>query len=129
MDEIDKIKILLVEDEAVIALFEKKQLEKIGYKVHHVSSGTDAINSALNDHHDLILMDIVLPNKSGVQATKEILDLAPHIKVIACSTLDQESLMMKAMEAGAVEFIRKPFDSREVVQIINRIFEKIPGVG
>jgi two-component system chemotaxis response regulator CheY len=72
-------------------------------------------------------MDIVMPNMSGIQATKDILAQLPQTKIIACSTLDQDNMLMKAMEAGAIEYIKKPFSAPEVLKIIDRVFSAKQG--
>jgi len=63
-----------------------------------------------------------------VQATKEICALLPNTKIIACSTVDQDTMLMKIMEAGAHDFIKKPFAAKDVIAIVNKVCEKHLGV-
>src|SRR3954468_7025778 len=105
-----KHNVLIVDDAPFIRDILRHIVKRAGHEVvGEAEDGEEAVTMALAKKPDLIIMDIVMPNKSGIQATKEILELLPETKVIACSTIDQEMMMMKAMESGAVEFIHKPF--------------------
>src|SRR5476649_2161908 len=119
------LRVLVVDDAPFIRDILRHILQRAGHEVvGEAEDGNQAVTTALDKKPDLIIMDIVMPNKSGIQATKEILEILPKTKVIACSTIDQENMMMKAMESGAVEFIHKPFHAMDVIKIINRVFEK-----
>ena len=116
------LKVLIVDDAPFIRDILRHILKRAGYDVvGEAGDGNQAVSMALELKPDLIIMDIVMPNKSGIQATKEIRAQLPSTKIIACSTIDQENMMMKAMESGAVEFIHKPFHAMDVVKIINRV--------
>ncbi|NJL24368.1 MAG: response regulator [Calothrix sp. SM1_5_4] len=67
---------------------------------------------------DVVLMDIVMPRKSGIEATQEILEALPQVRVLACSTVDQNSMVMRALEAGCCNYIVKPFKSEEVLSAV-----------
>jgi two-component system chemotaxis response regulator CheY len=66
-------------------------------------------------------MDIVMPYKSGIDATREIVQLDPAAVVIMCSALGQESLVMEAIEAGATDFIVKPFRGEDVLAVVKKV--------
>lgn len=118
-----KLNVLLVDDAPFIRDILKQIFIRAGHTiVGEAENGEDAVRLAKEKSPDLVIMDIVMPVKSGVQATKEIKDFAPNIKVIACSTLDQENMLMKVMEAGAIEFINKPFDVKQVIAIVEKVF-------
>ncbi|MCM2282089.1 MAG: response regulator, partial [Bdellovibrionaceae bacterium] len=72
----------------------------------------------LKTRPDVILMDIIMPKKSGIEATKEILEQLPSTRIIAFSTADQETMAMRAMEAGCCSFMEKPFKGEELVRAI-----------
>ncbi|MBK9293479.1 MAG: response regulator [Oligoflexia bacterium] len=117
-----KLNVLLVDD----AVFIREILRQIFVKAGHTvigeaEDGEMAVKMAKEKNPDVVIMDIVLPIKSGVQATKEIREAMPNIKVIACSTLDQENMLMKIMEAGAHDFINKPFDVQKVLTSIEKV--------
>jgi two-component system chemotaxis response regulator CheY len=66
-------------------------------------------------------MDIVMPYKSGIDATREIVQLDPAAVVVMCSALGQESLVMEAIEAGATDFIVKPFRGEDVLSVVKKV--------
>ena len=70
---------------------------------------------------DLVTMDIVMPYKSGIDATREIVQLDPNAVVVMCSALGQESLVMEAIEAGATDFIVKPFRGEDVLAVVKKV--------
>lgn len=117
-----KLNVLLVDD----AVFIREILRQIFVKAGHTiigeaEDGDMAVKIAKEKNPDVIIMDIVLPIKSGVQATKEIREAMPDIKIIACSTLDQENMLMKIMDAGAHDFINKPFDIQKVITAVEKV--------
>jgi two-component system chemotaxis response regulator CheY len=70
---------------------------------------------------DLVTMDIVMPLKSGIEATREIVRFDPAAVVVMCSALGQESLVMEAISAGATDFIIKPFRADEVLAVMRKV--------
>ena len=116
------LKILIVDDAPFIRDGLRRILTKAGYQVvGEADDGEKAVQMAWETKPDLVIMDIVMPLKSGVQATKEILMKNPKVKIIACSTVDQATMLMRIMEAGAKEFINKPFNADDVVRIIEKV--------
>ena len=67
---------------------------------------------------DITTMDIVMPEKDGITALKEIMKFDSQAKVIMCSALGQESLIAEAIEAGAKDFIVKPFQPNKVLKVV-----------
>lgn len=106
--------------------------------VRHIVHGTDiqVVGEAQDGHEAIqlvqslkphvVLMDLVMPRKSGIEATKELLESNPGLKVIACSTMDQENMVMKALEAGCCHYIVKPFKKNELIQTIKRAAQELP---
>jgi len=70
---------------------------------------------------DLTTMDIVMPFKSGIEATREIIKADANAVIIMCSALGQESLVMEAIEAGASDFIVKPFRAEDVLAVVKKV--------
>lgn len=119
----DKLSVLIADDAPFIREILRHIIERGGHKVvGEAEDGVQAVAMTLEKKPDLVIMDIVMPNMTGVQATKEILAKLPETKVIACSTLDQDNMLMKVMEAGAVEYIKKPFSAPDVMKIIEGVF-------
>jgi two-component system chemotaxis response regulator CheY len=77
---------------------------------------------------EIIIMDIVMPHANGLDAAKNIMNNNPEIKVIACSTMDQESILLRAIELGCCSFITKPFQKDEVLRVVNQAFDLIKEV-
>ena len=70
---------------------------------------------------DMTTMDIVMPFKSGIEATKEILAADPGAVIVMCSALGQESLVMEAIEGGAADFVVKPFKPEDVLRVVQKV--------
>ena len=88
-------------------------------------NGIEAIARYTDLKPDLTMMDIVMPQKTGIDATREIVRIFPDAKIIMCSALGQEALVMEAIEAGASDFITKPFkNNEEVIKVANRVLGK-----
>ncbi|MBX7231939.1 MAG: response regulator [Bdellovibrionales bacterium] len=87
--------------------------------VGEAQDGEEALKIVRQTRPDVVLMDLVMPKKSGIEASAEILKEFPHIKIIACSTLDQETMVMKALEAGCCHYMVKPFKKEELLQAID----------
>lgn len=80
--------------------------------------GNEAVEMALRLNPDVVLMDIVMPGRSGIEAAREILSKAPHARIVAFSTVDQETMVMKALEAGCCNFLVKPFKAEQLLRVI-----------
>ena len=87
--------------------------------VGEATDGNEAVRLALELKPDVILLDIIMPNKSGIEAAIEIREKMPSIKAIAFSTADQDTLVMRALEAGCCSYIVKPFKAGELLKAIH----------
>src|SRR5262244_1378512 len=92
------------------------------------SGGYEAIEKYRSLKPDLTTMDIVMPYKSGIEATREIVKGDPKAVVVICSALGQESLVMEAIEAGAADFIVKPFRAEDVLAVVKKVLGETPKV-
>jgi DNA-binding NarL/FixJ family response regulator len=88
--------------------------------VAEAEDGEEAVRVALEQRPDVILMDIVLPLKSGIEATREILAVYPRTRVIGFSTNDHETIVLKALDAGCCSFIVKPFEATALIEAIEQ---------
>jgi two-component system chemotaxis response regulator CheY len=93
--------------------------------VGEAENGIEAAHMAMVCRPQVVLMDMVMPNANGLEAAKKIISDNPSIKVIACSTMDQENILLKAVEIGCCSFITKPFQKDDVVKVVNQAFELI----
>lgn len=113
------IKLVIVDDapfirEVLRHIFELTEIEVVG----EADDGEKAVAAVKSLKPQIVLMDIVMPKMSGIEATLEILKDLPGTKIIACSTLDQDSMVMRALEAGCCSYITKPFKSEEVLAAV-----------
>jgi two-component system chemotaxis response regulator CheY len=117
------VKRVLIVDDAVFMrnmikdIFAGGDFEIVG----EAANGIEAVERYRELTPDLTTMDIVMPFKSGIEATKEILAADPKACVVMCSALGQESLVMEAIEAGAKDFIVKPFKSEDVLNVVHKV--------
>ncbi|MBK5446222.1 MULTISPECIES: response regulator [Peribacillus] len=117
-------RILVVDD----AKFMRMTLSNILSKAEHEvigegENGKEAIELFRKLNPDLVTMDITMPIMSGLDAVKEIKKDFPYAKVIMCSAMGQQKMVFEAIEAGAKDFIVKPFDECRVVDAINRVLD------
>ena len=73
------------------------------------------------EHPDLVIMDITMPNMDGIQALQAIKAKDPGAKVIMCSAMGQEAMVVEAIKEGAMDFIVKPFKPDRILQTVNKI--------
>src|SRR5512135_643718 len=115
-------KVLIVDD----AVFMRSMIRDIfasgGFEVvGEAANGLEAVEKFKQLKPDLTTMDIVMPFKSGIEATREIVKADPDAVVVMCSALGQESLVMEAIEAGASDFIVKPFKAEDVLTVVKKV--------
>lgn len=115
-------KILLVDDAAFMRMMLKDTLSKNGYtNIIEAADGEIACNMYEEEKPDLIIMDITMPNKTGIDALRDIKAMDPDSKIIMCSAMGQESMVVEAIKLGALDFIVKPFKPERILQIVNKI--------
>lgn len=99
----------------------KDILEKNGYEVAgEAQNGQEAFEKYQATKPDLVTMDITMPEVDGLEALKMIKDSDANAKVVMCSAMGQQGMVMDAIRAGAVDFIVKPFDTERVIQAIDK---------
>ncbi|WP_208560881.1 response regulator [Marinilactibacillus kalidii] len=114
-------RVLIVDDAAFMRIKLKDILEKNGYEVAaEAQNGVEAVEKFKEAKPDLVTMDITMPEKDGVEALKEIKALDPSAVVLMCSAMGQQSMVMDAIRAGAIDFIVKPFDTERVIKALDK---------
>jgi two-component system chemotaxis response regulator CheY len=114
-------RVLIVDDALFMRTMLRNILVESGFEVvGEAGTGSEAVekHSALGP--DLTTMDIVMPDMNGIEALKRILAVDPRARVVMCSALGQESLIIDALEAGARDFIVKPFKPAKVVEVVQK---------
>ena len=118
-------RILVADDASFMRMMIREIVEDEGYEVvGEASDGTEAIDLYRELHPDIVTMDIVMPRKSGIDAVRGIIELDPTACIVMCSALGQESLVSESLEAGARNFIVKPFKPESVLAILREVLEK-----
>ena len=115
-------RILLVDDAAFMRKMIKDTLSKNGYTdLHEAVDGADAVEKFTELKPDLVIMDITMPNMDGIQALGAIKSADPGAKVVMCSAMGQESMVMEAIKLGALDFIVKPFKQDRIIQTVTKL--------
>ena len=115
-------KILIVDDAAFMRMMIKDILTKNGYEViGEAANGIQAVELYKAHQPDLVTMDITMPEMDGIEAVKQITAVNPGAKVIMCSAMGQQSMVMDAIKAGASDFIVKPFQADRVLEAVKKI--------
>lgn len=118
------LRVVIADDAAFIREVFRNIVAKTGsVVVGEATNGDEAVAMVLREKPDLVIMDIVMPIKSGIQAAKEILSVNPKMKIIACSTEGNESMVYKALDAGCIDYITKPFKMEDVSRVIKKFEE------
>jgi two-component system chemotaxis response regulator CheY len=120
-----KARILIADDASFMRQMIREIIEPEGYEVAgEATDGVEAVEQYKELQPDLVTMDIVMPKRSGIDAVKGILDEYPGACVVMCSALGQETLVMEALQAGARDFIVKPFKPDNVLATLRKVLEK-----
>jgi two-component system chemotaxis response regulator CheY len=118
-------RVLVADDASFMRQMIREIVEAEGFEVcGEASDGIEAVEKFKELHPDVVSMDIVMPRRSGIDAVRGIVELDPSARIVMCSALGQESLVTEAMQAGAVDFIVKPFKPASVLEVLKRVLEK-----
>lgn len=114
-------KVLITDDTAFMRMTLKNVIEKNGYEVvGEAGDGEDAIAKYRELRPDLVTMDITMPKMDGISAIKEIRKINPDAKIIVCSAMGQKPMVIEALNAGAKDFLVKPFDAERVIEALRK---------
>ena len=115
-------RVLIVDDAAFMRMMIKDILQKNGFEVvGEASNGIEAVDLYKKEKPDVVTMDITIPDMDGIEAVKEIKSFDPAAKVIMCSAMGQQSMVMDAIKSGAKDFIVKPFQADRVLEAIRKV--------
>ncbi|WP_186577461.1 response regulator [Aquibacillus kalidii] len=117
-------KILIVDDAAFMRMMIKDILSKNGYDVvGEAQDGAQAVEKYKELSPDLVTMDITMPEMDGITALKEIKKMSGEAKIIMCSAMGQQAMVIDAIQAGAKDFIVKPFQADRVLEAISKALD------
>ena len=118
-------RILVADDASFMRQIIREILESEGHEiVAEASDGVQAVEEWKAHQPDVVTMDIVMPRRSGIDAVRAIVGIDASARIVMCSALGQETLVTEALQAGAADFIVKPFKPDEVQATLRRVLEK-----
>lgn len=116
--------ILIVDDAAFMRMMIKDVLSKNGFEISgEAENGAKAIEKYKETNPDLVIMDITMPEVDGIQAVKEIKKINNAAKIIMCSAMGQQAMVIEAIQAGAKDFIVKPFQAERIIEAVKKVLE------
>ncbi|ADU32375.1 response regulator [Evansella cellulosilytica] len=118
-------KLLITDDAAFMRMVLKKIVIDAGYEVvGEAANGQEAVD-LYNEHKpDLVTMDITMPEMNGIDALKKIKEINPNAKVVMCSAMGQQNMVVDAIQQGAIDFIVKPFDEVRIKEALEKALAK-----
>jgi two-component system chemotaxis response regulator CheY len=117
-----KARVLICEDEGLPALQLRTGLARLGYEVvGEAQNGVEAVEKYRALSPDLVTMDMVMPEMDGITAVKQIVAGDPNARIIMCTSMGQQALVVEAIQAGAKSFITKPFQPPKILETIQKV--------
>jgi two-component system, chemotaxis family, chemotaxis protein CheY len=114
--------VLICDDAVFMRTMISDILEESGYEiVGQAESGVQAIERYKTLRPDLVTMDIVMPDMGGIDAVREITSFDANAKILMCSAMGQQALVVEAIQAGAKDFVVKPFQPSRVLEAVQRV--------
>ncbi len=120
-------RILIIDDEPHILLMLKKMLERTGYEIDLASNGKEGLDLFTRKPSDLVITDIIMPEKEGLETIREMKRMLPELKIIAMSgggKISAENYLETAKIFGASRIIEKPFTLQHMVDTVNELLEE-----
>ena len=116
--------VLVVDDALFMRTTMKRMLENHQFEIiGEAANGFEAIEQYNKLQPDVVTMDITMPGMTGIEAVKEIISKDPSAKIVMVTALGQQKLIVDALESGAKDFITKPFDPVQLVQVLRNVVE------
>ncbi|WP_413943758.1 response regulator [Bdellovibrio sp. HCB-162] len=121
-----KIRFAVVDDAAFLRELVKNIVTSAGGTcVGEAANGDEAVALVESTLPDVVFLDMVMPLRNGIETAKVIKELHPEIKIIGCSTIDQEALVQKAYDSGFDDYITKPFSKEQVLESIKKVLPQL----
>jgi two-component system KDP operon response regulator KdpE len=121
-----KFTVLVVDDEPSLRKVIQASLASSSFTVEEAGTGMDAIAAIKQKQFDIVLLDINMPGMNGVEACRQIRSLAPRAGIVMITVRDSEEDKVRALEAGADDYVTKPFRFRELVARLGAIRRRTP---
>jgi CheY-like chemotaxis protein len=120
------LKVLVVDDEAVMRDLFAQVLEIKGHQVFKADTGQKAVDMVRRNDYDIVFLDFMMPDMNGVETLKLLKKMKPNIAVVMMTGFATEEKLREAILLDASDFLAKPFDIVEVVQMIEKLRKKVP---
>ena len=115
-------RVLVVDDAIFMRTMISDILKQAGYEiVGEASTGVEAVAKYKETKPDIVTMDIVMPDMGGIDAVREIMKQDPSARILMCSAMGQQGLVVEAIQAGARDFVVKPFQPSRVLEAVQRV--------
>lgn len=124
MTQCQNIRILVVDDEKAIRRFLKVSLTSCGYDIFESSTGSEALEKSVSSHPDIIILDLGLPDVSGIEVIRRIRERA-RTPIIILSVKEQVSDKVAALESGADDYLTKPFNIAELLARLKAVMRRL----
>lgn len=122
--DISELKVLICDDSVLARKQLKNYLESIGCNtMYEAANGTDAVEMYKTHQPDIVFLDIVMPEKNGIDTTKEIMELDHNAYIVMASSVGTQSNLKEALKLGAKDFIQKPLNTDQIQKVINTVLE------
>ena len=114
-------KVLLCDDSMLVRKKLRALVEDCGFAVTEAQNGRQAIEQYAKESPDIVLMDIVMPEVTGLEALAAIRQADPEAKVVMISSTGTSSKLIKALKQGAADFVQKPFEAEQIKELLTRL--------
>ena len=112
----------MVDDASFMRMVVKRVVEKGGHEVvGEASNGVEAVDMYKSISPDVVTMDITMPEKDGISALKDILAFDKNARVLMCSAMGQQNMVIESIKSGAKGFVVKPFEGDKVLDEVNKL--------
>jgi len=118
-------KVMIVDDTAMMRSMLKQMIEELGHTVvAEASNGEDALKLFPLKQPDLVTMDVTMPQMDGISVLRKMKLIDPNVKVLMCSAMDRQDLIIEAISLGAKDFIVKPLQKTRAMETIRKILSE-----
>lgn len=117
--------VLLCDDSLLIRKKLRETMERLKFKeIYEAENGVEAIEQVKKHNPDVVFLDIVMPDKDGIEALKGIKEVSPETKVIMVSSVGTSTKLKEALENGAHDFVQKPINFETITKIVENILKE-----
>ena len=118
--------VLVVDDAAFMRMMIRDILAREGYIIHEAVNGRDAVDKYEELRPDLVTLDITMPEMNGLDALRAIKSSDKDARVLMVSAMGQQKMIVEALEAGAMDFLVKPFQPTKVLETVKKCLQSVP---